>query len=58
MLRVILLLVLVVLVARTFWRVIDGLIEGHLGPRRHERDCPEYATGSRSGVRHLGVAER
>ena len=31
MLRVILLLVLVVLVARTFWRVIDGLIEGISG---------------------------
>ena len=31
MLRVILLLVLVVLVARTFWRVIDGLIEGMSG---------------------------
>jgi YHS domain-containing protein len=33
MLRVILLLVLVVLVARTFWRVIDGLIEGLSGRR-------------------------
>ena len=31
MLRVILLLVLVVLVARIFWRVIDGLIEGIAG---------------------------
>jgi hypothetical protein len=31
MLRVILLLILVVLVARTFWRVIDGLIEGISG---------------------------
>ena len=31
MVRVILLLVLVVLVARTFWRVIDGLIEGLSG---------------------------
>jgi hypothetical protein len=31
MFRVILLLILVVLVARTFWRVIDGLIEGISG---------------------------
>ena len=31
MLRVILLLVLVILVARTFWRVIDGLISGLSG---------------------------
>ena len=31
MLRVILLLILVALVARTFWRVIDGLIEGMSG---------------------------
>ena len=31
MLRVILLLILVVVVARTFWRVIDGLIEGISG---------------------------
>ena len=31
MLRVILLLILITLVARTFWRVIDGLIEGISG---------------------------
>ncbi|MEO8259290.1 MAG: hypothetical protein ABI868_18230 [Acidobacteriota bacterium] len=31
MLRVILLMILVVIVARTFWRVIDGLIEGISG---------------------------
>ena len=33
MLRVILLLILIVLVARTFWRVIDGLVEGISGRR-------------------------
>ena len=57
MLRVILLLVLVVLVARTFWRVIDGLIEGISGRGATNAAGPEYAAGSRSGVRHLGVAE-
>ena len=57
MLRVILLLILVVLVARTFWRVIDGLIEGISGRSATNARRPEYATGSRSGVRHLGVAE-
>ena len=31
MLRVILLMILITLVARTFWRVIDGLIEGISG---------------------------
>jgi YHS domain-containing protein len=31
MLRVILLLILIILVARTFWRMIDGLIEGLSG---------------------------
>jgi YHS domain-containing protein len=31
MFRVILLLILIVIVARTFWRVIDGLIEGLSG---------------------------
>jgi YHS domain-containing protein len=31
MIKVILLLILIVLVARTFWRVIDGLIEGISG---------------------------
>ena len=31
MLRVILLMILIALVARTFWRVIDGLIEGVSG---------------------------
>jgi hypothetical protein len=33
MLRVILLLILIVLVARTFWRVIDGLVDGFSGRR-------------------------
>ena len=40
MLRVILLLVLVVLVARTFWRVIDGLIEGLAGRRPTNATAP------------------
>ena len=36
--RVILLLILIVLVARTFWRVIDGLVEGLSG--RHTTNEP------------------
>jgi hypothetical protein len=31
MLRVVLLMILVVLAARTFWRVVDGIIEGVTG---------------------------
>jgi hypothetical protein len=34
MLRLILLAILVILIARAFWRVVDGVIEGATGKRR------------------------
>jgi len=34
MLRLVLLLILILFVARAFWRVVDGIIEGLSGPRR------------------------
>ncbi len=34
MLRYLLLLVLVAIVARAFWRVVDGVVEGMRGPAR------------------------
>jgi hypothetical protein len=37
MLRLVLLLVLIILVARAFWRVIDGVIEGLSGRPRSMR---------------------
>ena len=48
MLRLALVLVLIVFVARSFWRLVDGLIEGVAGPRKtrgpgtdgHNRDMP------------------
>jgi hypothetical protein len=46
MLRVILLMILVALIARTFWRVIDGLIEGMSG-----RSAPNAASRSKQLVR-------
>jgi YHS domain-containing protein len=39
MLRVLLLLILIVLVARAFWRVIDGLIEGISGRPASNRNA-------------------
>ncbi len=33
MLRIVLLMILVILAARTFWRVVDGVIEGVTGRR-------------------------
>jgi YHS domain-containing protein len=39
MLRLVLILVLIVLVARAFWRVVDGVIDGLTGrPPRSARD--------------------
>jgi YHS domain-containing protein len=34
MLRLILLLILFIFIARAFWRIVDGIIEGISGPRR------------------------
>ena len=40
MLRLSLVLVLIVFVARSFWRLIDGLIEGVAGPRKTKSQNP------------------
>ena len=65
MLRIVLLLVLVVFVARAFWRVVDGVVEGVTGrpPRGRQGDAfgrgasrgssPRRPDGARSGVRHV-----
>ena len=59
MLRLILILVLIILVARAFWRVVDGIIEGFSGRQRSatpqrgaqmERDpiCGTYVVPNRA----------
>lgn len=49
-LRVILLAILILIVARLFWRVVDGVLEGVSGrPRRHVRGGAGRRNAEREG---------
>jgi hypothetical protein len=50
MLRLVLLLVLILLVARAFWRVVDGIIEGLSGQPRSRVPRPPNAQMERDPI--------
>ena len=50
MARFVLLLILVIIVSRMFWRVLDSFIEGVTGQRRHPRVPPREVPMARDPV--------
>jgi hypothetical protein len=50
MLRYILILILVAIVARAFWRIVDGVIEGIRGPSRTPQQPPAGVAMARDPV--------
>jgi hypothetical protein len=43
MTRLLLLLILVVIVGRAFWRLVDGVVEGVTAPRQPQARAPQHS---------------
>ena len=51
--KVLLIGILVLLIARAFWRVVDGILDGCAADGRTERGCRAGEARSRPSVRHV-----